>query len=62
MDNGAWQATVHGATRVRQALATKPPPQGSDSLFWSPNTVDTRELFMLLLLSRFSRVQLCVTP
>ena len=23
---GAWQATVHGVTRVRHDLATKPPP------------------------------------
>ena len=26
MDGGAWQATVHGVTRVRHDLATKPPP------------------------------------
>ena len=26
MNRGAWQATVHGATRVRHDLATKPPP------------------------------------
>ena len=26
MDRGAWQATVHGAARVRHNLATKPPP------------------------------------
>ena len=25
MDRGAWWATVHGVTRVRQNLATKPP-------------------------------------
>ena len=25
MDRGAWQATVHGAARVRHDLATKPP-------------------------------------
>ena len=25
-DRGAWQATVHGAQRVRHDLATKPPP------------------------------------
>ena len=30
MDRGAWQATVHGVTRVRHNLATKPP---------SPNNV-----------------------
>ena len=26
IDRGAWQATVHGITRVRHDLATKPPP------------------------------------
>ena len=25
MDNGVWQATVHGVTRVRHNLATNPP-------------------------------------
>ena len=27
MDRGAWQATVHGVTRVGHKLATEPPPQ-----------------------------------
>ena len=26
MDRGGWQATVHGVARVRDDLATKPPP------------------------------------
>ena len=26
MDRGAWQATVHGVTRIRHNLLTKPPP------------------------------------
>ena len=26
MDRGVWRATVHGVTRVRHDLATKPPP------------------------------------
>ena len=26
MDKGAWQAIVHGITRVRHDLVTKPPP------------------------------------
>ena len=26
MDRGAWQATVHGVSRVGRDLATKPPP------------------------------------
>ena len=29
MDRGAWQATVHGITRVRYDLATIPPPPPS---------------------------------
>ena len=28
IDRGAWQATVHGVTRVGHNLATKPPPHG----------------------------------
>ena len=27
MDRGAWQALVHGITRVGHDLATKPPPR-----------------------------------
>ena len=30
MDRGAWQATVHGVTRVRHDLVTKPPPTRND--------------------------------
>ena len=30
MDRGAWQATVHGITRVGHDLATKPPPPHCD--------------------------------
>ena len=26
MDRGSWQVTVHGVTRVRHDLVTKPPP------------------------------------
>ena len=26
MDSGAWQATVHGVTRIGHDLVTKPPP------------------------------------
>ena len=28
IDRGAWQATVHGVTKVGHNLATKPPPHG----------------------------------
>ena len=34
MDRGAWQATVHGVTRVEQDLATKPPPPQVLQLFF----------------------------
>ena len=31
-DRGAWRAAVHGVTRVRHHLATKPPPStGKDA-------------------------------
>ena len=26
MDRGAWQATIHGITRLGHRLVTKPPP------------------------------------
>ena len=35
MDRGSWQATIHGATRVRHDLVTKPPPPWSSIFsFW----------------------------
>ena len=33
MDRGAWRATVHGVTRVRHDLATKPPPHALKPVF-----------------------------
>ena len=33
MDRGAWQAIVHGVTRVGHGLATKPPPPPFSSTF-----------------------------
>ena len=35
MDRGAWQATVHGVTRVGKDLATKPPPP---TQMWGPHS------------------------
>ena len=32
MDRGAWWATVHGVTRVRHDLATKPSPYARHSI------------------------------
>ena len=60
MDRGAWQATVHGVARVRHDLVT----EKQQPLYASCCTVllyFSRTL-LLLLLSRFSHVQLCVTP
>ena len=37
MDKGAWRATVHGVTRVRHDLVTKPPPP------WSLFSFDLRK-------------------
>ena len=34
MGRRAWQATVHGATRVRHDLVTKPSPLGSGTEQW----------------------------
>ena len=36
MDRGAWQATVHGVTRIGHDLATKPPPPRKPSK-WDPS-------------------------
>ena len=33
MDRGAWQATVHGVSRVGHSLVTKPPPLESKTFF-----------------------------
>ena len=41
MDKGAWQANVHGVSRVEHVLATKPPPL--------PTLVDLLVLFVSLL-------------
>ena len=39
MDRGAWRATVHGVTRVRHDLATKPPAiWGQDPAFSPPES------------------------
>ena len=35
MDRGAWWATVHGLTRVRHDLVTRPPPLHNPRLFES---------------------------
>ena len=36
MARGAWQATVHGVTRYRHNLATKPPHQKQQFYFLGP--------------------------
>ena len=48
MDGRAWQATVRGVIRVRQDLATKPPPSSSVYLsakskqYYQPQRIVTR--------------------
>ena len=32
IDRGVWRATVHGLSRVRHGLVTKPPPQKNPSV------------------------------
>ena len=52
MDRGAWQATVHGVTRVSHDLATKQPPttvnlhcKNTLNLFWqaTDHTIDLED-------------------
>ena len=40
MDRGAWKATVHGVTRVRHNLATKPPPPPISFYLQSPSGIN----------------------
>ena len=40
MDRGAWQATVHGVTRIRHDLTTKPPPPLTAVCLYSTYTRD----------------------
>ena len=48
MDRGAWQATVHGVTRVGHDLATKPPPC-EKYIFckWQPKMTELRNTVKL---------------
>ena len=39
LDRGAWQATVHGVTRLRHDLATKPPPPMKTIGLWACKVV-----------------------
>ena len=50
MDRGAWQATVHGVAKSQIRL--------SDFHFFH----NSYEWYYMLLLSRFTHVQLCATP
>ena len=67
-DRGAWRATVHGVTKSQTRLSTHAGPQGEPlHLHNRPQhsmsqEVPTTPSLLLLLLSRFSRVRLCVTP
>ena len=47
MDRGAWQVTIHGFTRVRHDLVTKPPPWFEKSQMWIKQKVrDTVEFYL----------------
>ena len=56
MDRGAWQATVHGAARVRHNLMIKPPLQTLRSFKWNKGSFSSaqapRESRELVLLQR----------
>ena len=58
MDGGAWSATVHGVAKSRTRL--------SDFTFFLSFRMNFKftwfKKYLLLLLSRFSRVRLCATP
>ena len=38
MDRGAWQATVHGVTRIGHNLVTEPPPPPCISIYYMPES------------------------
>ena len=67
MDRGAWQAIVHGVTRVRHNLATKPPPPVDTayiSLFatvptipYCPHTKDKYQLPVIIMLTSWCFLQ-----
>ena len=67
MDKGGWQATVHGVARAGHDLVTKPPTRlhlnsnYNSFLNLQPHRLQ-HQILGLLLLSCFSRVQLCMTP
>ena len=48
MDRGAWCATVHGVTRVRHDLVTKPPPPLSNIRIFRSNTKQVTDWFPLV--------------
>jgi len=50
VDRGAWQATVHGVTRVGHDLATKPPP---------PSLSYLHTLCLLCLMHLVGKISVC---
>ena len=48
MDRGAWQATVHGITRVRHDLVTKPPPPPFDLCKNYMVCISVHDFFLLI--------------
>ena len=64
MDRGAWQATVHGVTRVRHNLATKPhthyiiTDSGSKSADWATYDYLTVSTLLKYLFHKYSIIYL----
>ena len=46
MDRGAWWATVHGVTRVKHDLATKPPPPPLEQLLLAKYATFSPHVFL----------------
>ena len=62
MDRAAWRAAVHGVAKSWTRLSVGASQVALVVMNLPANAGDARDVLPLLLLSRFSRVQLSVTP
>ena len=62
MDRGAWWAAVHGVAKSQTRLSNFTFTFHFHALEKEMATHSSITLILLLLLSQFSRVQLCTTP